>query len=876
MRWSRPYFRVQYQLTLSVFIFTAMCLATFAVALYVLSDRTLIKMQKDNLDLNCEIRSNLVAANIEDRFTISNMLSLSHSIRTILANSQNLDFVTHEGYALSRTFKLNEVIFLDLFDKNISTDLSLQSKSLSKSANLDKLRPLYGLNQEEISRVQELHQNFTRIDGPYLIKDALAPGNQNINELMSFTLAITQEKGFQSLNQQKTQDAIFGYMTVVFSVADIVNVLQDRFSNAYDSHVDSAILCKKQNDSTKLKGVLPAIDVTIGPEQTEKISDPNPHFNAEVVDVPGEGKLLVSVTRVSSATDYFVLLNQHPEGYNAMTISLRNVILISVFSIVAGMLIFTLIGASFGSRQILRLKMATTYETPNSRRWLIIPWWLQPKASHRVSDINSEYRIPDDVPLRPHLRDELDAISQRFNMMSNSLASQYSTLVECVDKRKADIKQALEAANEANEAKTHFLARITHELRSPLNGIVGTATLCLDDDNVDQIHQSLKTIFKCGELLLYLITDLLSFNENEEENFKLDMRDFTISDIKNQLTAIFTEQCDMKNIQLIFEIQPGTGSIVIHGDTNRILQIIFNLISNALKFTPRGGKVYFRLKIQPSNSNIHLFTFEVEDTGPGIAPHLQHNIFDEFFQADVDERAHKAGVGLGLYISRNLAVRMGGNIGLKSQLGKGSLFSLHIPLAVSPFRKSFIENQEVDNYPDSPLYSPSHLLESNKIDFSINKHDTSLSSERPTFSRSQSSFEHLPSDLNVLVTDDNKVNQEVMRRMLELEGIQNIEVASDGIDALNKVQDSFCGSPFDIVFMDVQMPNMDGYEASKRIRSQLHYKGKIIAVSAFANDENANRCILAGMDMFLSKPLRRPHLRQILRDAENSNEKLTP
>lgn len=861
MHIPRPYFRIQYQITSSIFIFSAVCLATFAAALFVLSVDTVHKMQKVNLDINCRMRSDGVAQTISQHNNIAHFFALSREVQLILSNSQDSAFVLEQAKKLFEIFNVNQALLLQLFDENLNEITAIQSRYLNPSINSTRLRPLSGLNSWEKNKTKEKFSISKQIvEGPYLEDSALVPGKDAINELISFSLALTKN-GLVSLDEQEKQEPTIGFMTIFFSAEAIVRQLESQTSNYPHTYIDSAILCKKQSGMGDLIGMIPETNVSIGQEQAKNISESNPHLSAEFVDASeGEGKLLVSVSQVSTTEDYFVVLYQHSKGYNAMPATLRNLILITVFSIVGGMLLFTFIGASLGSRQIRRLKMATMHEKPLTRQWLIIPWWILPDSACQVSnaDCDSEGQVPEYVPFRPHLRDELDDIAQQFNEMNDSLALQYSHLEKRVYQRNEEIERARIAANNANDAKSHFLARVTHELRTPLNGILGTAMLCLGDDDADQIHESLRTIFKCSDLLLHLITDLLSFNQTEDESITLEMREFTVSDIKNQLNAIFTEQCGLKDIQLSFDIEPATQWVVLHGDTNRILQVIFNLMSNGLKFTPQGGKLFFRVRMTPSNSDIRDFTFEIEDTGPGIDAELQRKIFDEFFQGEVGTReknAHREGAGLGLYICRHLAEKMGGTIQVRSELGRGSLFIFKIPIVAT----MIAEEQKVCLRPLSLSDPP------------VNKADMERNTKSPSVQGSLESISNVCSELpssslKVLVVDDNKVNQEVMKRMLKMDGIENIEVASDGIEALTKVREHMTDSSFDIVFMDVQMPNMDGYEATRRIRSDLHYEGPIVAVSAFADEANANGCIAAGMNKFLSKPLRRPHLRQILRD----------
>lgn len=873
----RPYVRIQFQLTFSVFLFTAICLATLAAAIYTLSENTLLKLQRDNLDLACELRRDEVMQFFESKFWTISIYSFRRDIVSILSDPFNTQNLMREKSSVYSNFGLNEELLLKLYLQNGTEILTIHSDLWNASSNASNLLPIESPSKQERNRSMEsLMQYQTELQGPVQVENAIVQGKSSSNELLSLSVAVNN-KGLTPLVQDANETYIVGLITVIFSAKHMADILRDTSYNSPKSYIGAGILCMLTNDSRNgqdhtLTGILPEINVSISEQQLKNASTGFSPIRAEVVDTPKDGKLLTSITRLYDSIPYFVALRQQPKGFNAMPNALRDIILITVFSIAGGMLIFSLLGASFGSRQILRLKMATRYEKPSNSQWTILPWWLQPRQTGQAQSVDSDGKVPENVPFRSHLRDELDDIARRFNEMSNNLVAQYTTLEEHVNKRKEEIESARLAANDANNAKSHFLARITHELRTPLNGILGTATLCLEDDNVDQIHQSLRTIFKCGELLLHLMTDLLSFSENEVENVKLDDREFTMSEIGNQLTAIFTEQCSLKDIHFVLEIEPNTREYVLHGDTNRILQIIFNLISNALKFTPAGGRLVFRAKMTPNDYDIRLFTFEVEDTGPGIAPHLQQRIFEEFVQGDIGVTSRRAGVGLGLYICQHLAERMGGSIQLKSELGKGSLFIFNVPIRVVKARESTLNDMEVDMYPDCELYTPTSPSGYKGIDFSSLKNPQSPPVERPGFSRSKSSLDKPLSNLRVLVADDNNVNQEVMKRMLNLEGLHSIAFASDGFEAFEKTKKAAeDGNPFDIIFMDVQMPNMDGRQASRQIRDELHYEGSIVAVSAFANEENADGCIEAGMNLFLTKPLRRPHLCQILHGLENTD-----
>lgn len=518
-------------------------------------------------------------------------------------------------------------------------------------------------------------------------------------------------------------------------------------------------------------------------------------------------------------------------------------------------------------------------------------------------------------PLYFQLSDECVDMAIRIDSIFQALSRQYKILEERVEIRKKEIQEAQRNADEANAAKTHFLARVTHELRTPLNGILGTATLCMDEEDITSVRTSLKTIYKCGELLLHLLTDLLTFTESELETDALDEREFMLDEVTVQIWAIFRDQTEKANINLDISIGPDSKALIVYGDLNRILQVVFNLMSNSLKFTPANGRVEFKVTSEEIEDGAErLVTFVVRDNGPGIAPHLQARVFEAFVQGEIDNtRVRKAGVGLGLNICEELAKRMGGSISLKSELGHGAEFTFKLPLRyVSTKRNSSrgITNENQKNlWPEYELYNTDTIMKkaeaelgvSKKISSGINSGVTTPKSEKKSFNadhsdadtKKEESIPDLPTlhgfegnnddqarpplnraptassapvdtALRVLVADDNKVNQEIMKRMLNLEGLADIEVADDGLEAIEKAKlAADDGKLFDIIFMDVQMPNCDGKKATQTLR-ELKFSVPIIAVSAYANEENVEACLSAGMNLFLGKPLRRPSLHKLL------------
>ncbi|KAA8896805.1 hypothetical protein TRICI_006826 [Trichomonascus ciferrii] len=607
------------------------------------------------------------------------------------------------------------------------------------------------------------------------------------------------------------------------------------------------------------------------------------------------------------------------------------------------------------------------------KKWNWPSWLLFFNKKKRQSDNSANeasgeeesegFRIPDRVVTRKWIKDELTDLTETFNGMTDELRRQYAFLEERVAQRTKEIERARIVAESANEAKSLFIANITHELRTPLNGILGMTSVSMEERDPKKLRESLQIIFKSGELLLHLLTDLLSFSKNNVGNMELEEKEFMVPEVVTQLNAIFAEQSKRNKIDLsVVLATPELQDHVLYGDVNRILQIVINLVSNSLKFTPKGGSVKVHItgvrqqpqiqEVDPEDQEqqqqeqgdvnddkgasekeekaksaptspgeevpleydgVMGLTFEVQDTGPGIAPHLQKRVFEPFVQGDLPFSERRGGAGLGLSICRQLAGLMHGSVDLESELGKGSLFTFKVPLNIvqnsTYHQKSLTQLEDMSKFDQWPEYENFETLErqmsqisttTNSYNHSSNNTTTSntagdksepgnntqgrsgsseaesesksstASPKRPPISRNPSSRGEDDKKINfpvkVLVVEDNKVNQEVMIRMLKLEGLEDVKVANDGLEAVSQVRETVISGQnmFDIIFMDVQMPNLDGRQATQIIRSELEFDAPIVAVSAFANPSNVDDCIAAGMDKFLAKPLRRPQLHKIL------------
>ncbi|RDW81509.1 putative sensor histidine kinase/response regulator TcsB/Sln1 [Aspergillus mulundensis] len=569
-------------------------------------------------------------------------------------------------------------------------------------------------------------------------------------------------------------------------------------------------------------------------------------------------------------------------------------------------------------------------------------------ANDRHRDHEShQFQIPSRVKERKHLiMDELTDLTSTFNEMSDELVIQYNRLEERVAERTRELEKAKIAAETANESKTLFIANISHELKTPLNGILGMCAVCMGEDDLPRIKKSLHTVYKSGDLLLHLLNDLLTFSRNQiDQAIRLEEKEFKLSDIRSQLNIIFQNQVQEKQISFSIKFchpdtprlsdsakaasrtagavygPPGTARLkdmVLWGDQHRILQILINLVSNSLKFTPEEGIVAIRIKClgeehtrpnsprpeskalsrwrsrgsshassrprpsidlpkdggddnqaRPSNMRTLILQFEVEDTGPGIPHHLQNRVFEPFVQGDLRLNRKYGGTGLGLSICMQLARLMRGQILLDSEQGRGTLFSVRIPLGFVKESAPSTSSSMTSVAPSrtSSVFSLNDLATVAKAPSNhsvASQHESTQSSEKqdsqprlvglsqPFFAPAvRPAEDDGPRKIRALVAEDNVVNQEVVTRMLALEDVYDVIVVKDGQEAYDTVKANMEeGRVFDLIFMDIQMPNLDGIESTRLIR-QMGYSAPIVALSAFSEDSNIKDCMNSGMDMFI-------------------------
>lgn len=379
---------------------------------------------------------------------------------------------------------------------------------------------------------------------------------------------------------------------------------------------------------------------------------------------------------------------------------------------------------------------------------------------------------------------------------------------------------ALQAAEHASREKSEFLSRMSHEIRTPMNGIIGmTEIAMMSVHDPEKTMEHLRKISLSSDYLLSLINDILDMSRIESGKFSLSARPFSLEAFRSRLEVMFQQRAEDAGINYTVELVPDVPCALL-GDELRLSQVIVNIIANALKFTPEGGRVSASIFQEPSGDDMVNLRFVIEDTGIGMSEEFQTCMFEPFEQEDSSSGRQYGGTGLGLSISYNLVKMMSGTIDIDSKIGRGSCFTVTLSLPRAP-EDALTQNEMAS------------IREKNRPKKAV----------------------------HILLAEDNDINWEITNTLLEAIG-HTSERARNGEEAVELFAQAPYGH-FDLILMDVQMPVMDGLEASRRIRSGLYPGGEtipIIGLSANAFEQDVQQAMDSGMSAYLPKPF---HVHQL-------------
>ena len=428
---------------------------------------------------------------------------------------------------------------------------------------------------------------------------------------------------------------------------------------------------------------------------------------------------------------------------------------------------------------------------------------------------------------RLSLADQRAEYEKRNNELHLQTMKEMEVVNQKLKKAKNVATEALQTAENANKAKTDFLSNMSHDIRTPMNAIIGMTSLIRHDaGNKAKVIEYADKIDISSQHLLGIINDVLDMSKIEAGKTVFKYTDFSILDFITELNTIFHSQIDEKN-QTLTIIKENIRHEWVNGDKVHLMQIFSNLVSNAVKYTQKGGKIQFLVEECETKSSVYAkYRFLVSDNGIGMSADFKETIFDAFTRAESSVTNKIQGTGLGMAITKNLVEAMGGTIDVESELGQGSCFEVLIDLRIAEGRKVVLTAQEEIDEPDSNTLK----------------------------------------GMRFLCAEDNELNAEILMELLKIEGAECI-ICENGERVLEAFEQSAPGD-YDMILMDVQMSVMNGYDATRAIRRSTHELAKtipIIAMTANAFSEDIQYSLAAGMNAHISKPVDMKTLEKTIR-----------
>ncbi len=426
--------------------------------------------------------------------------------------------------------------------------------------------------------------------------------------------------------------------------------------------------------------------------------------------------------------------------------------------------------------------------------------------------------IARDITERKRHEEELLRYTQEVEEHRERVEHQTADLVD----QSVLLSEARDAALKASKVKAEFLSTMSHEIRTPMNGIIGMTEVLMETELDEEQLDCARTIQTSGESLLAIINDILDLSKIEAGKLTFEYQPFDLRRNLHEVVMMTRLAAQSKGIELELHWDPS-ASHYVESDSVRIRQVIMNLVSNALKFTSKGG-VSVHVTAEDSKDGIAPYAIEVRDTGIGISEEQAGKIFEAFQQADSSTTRRFGGTGLGLAICKRICKGLGGDVSVTSVVGEGSVFRVELPLRTCTAPVEQAQGSE---------------------------------------SQAEAAF-----DLEVLLVEDNRINQKVACAALKQLGCK-VEIAENGREAIERLE----LQRFDLIFMDCQMPIMNGYDATGEIRERGIAEGTpILAMTANAMPEDRARCLAAGMDGYLAKPFKRAELRELITEQLYAGE----